>query len=151
MINKKMMKRLSAFALSAMLCLSACPSNVVYGAEVTENTEAVVTEETTEVSEVEAVAETTSEVTTETDTLADDTIIPNDETGIPDAVLYQYLVNAKVYKQGEETIADANEDGKLSIGEAKEIYSLHLYDIEGDEDRVRSFKNVTKFKFFCML
>lgn len=154
MINKKMMKRLSAFALSAMLCLSACPSNVVYATEVAEteitveNTETAEAQQTetqmVETQSVEVVAETTEEDTTENE-VPDDTIIPNDETGIPDAVLYQYLLNAKVYKDGAEAIADTNEDGKLSIGEAKEIYSLHLYDIEGDVDRVRSFKNISEY------
>ena len=131
MINKKMMKRLSAFALSAILCLSACPSNVVYGAEVTENTEAVVTEETTEVSEVEAVAETTE--TSETDALADETEVKNDDAGIPDATLYQYLLK----KYG-------GEDGKLTYGELKEMYSF-FYEVTEEQPAIASFKNLSLY------
>lgn len=128
MINKKLMKRLSAVLLAATLCISAVPGNVAYATEV---------ETTTETTETDTTTETTEE-------LPDDYIIPNDETGIPDTVLYNYLLNVNpVY--GEEAIADANGDGKLSVGEAKEIGSLHLYDIEGDEDRIRSFKNISKY------
>lgn len=119
-------------------------------AETTESSEAEVegTETaTTEAEGTETATETTeNDTTTETtDELADDFIIPNDETGIPDTVLYNYLVNAEVYRSGQEGIADVNGDGKLSVGEAKEIYDLQLYDIEGDEDRIRTFKNVSKY------
>ena len=93
MINKKMMKRLSAFALSALLFVSACPSNAFYATEAAENT------------------------------LTDETIIQNDETGIPDSTLYKYLLKS----------GDQNADNQLSVKEAKDISYLRVELQEGEK------------------
>lgn len=113
MINKKMIKRLSAFALSALLLVSACPSNAFFATEAAENT------------------------------LTDETIIPNDETGIPDTVLYKYLINTTVYGSAGSTIADSNGDGKLSVGEAKDISYLRVELKEGE--KIATFKNIGNY------
>ena len=145
MINKKLMKRLSAVLLAATLCMSAVPGNVVYATEA-EGTETTVETTETDTTEAETTTETTDETTetTETDTttetteeLADDFIIPNDETGIPDKALYDVLLNAKGGS------VDVNGDGKLSVGEAKEITEILIY-LDG-KDKIESFTNLSKY------
>ena len=103
MINKKMVKRLSAFALAALLFVSACPSNAFYATEAAENT------------------------------LTDETIIPNDETGIPDSTLYKYLVKS----------GDQNADNQLSVKEAKDISYLRVELQEGE--KIAMFKNIGNY------
>lgn len=103
MINKKMVKRLSAFALAALLFVSACPSNAFYATEAAENT------------------------------LTDETIIPNDETGIPDSTLYKYLVKS----------GDQNADNQLSVKEANDISYLRV-ELQ-EEEKIATFKNIGNY------
>lgn len=68
----------------------------------------------------------------------DNNIIKNDENGIPDKVLYEYLL-----ENGDGTV-DGNKDGKLSIEEGEKIQWLQIY-LKGEQDKVESFKNLSKY------
>ena len=64
----------------------------------------------------------------------DMTPVPNDETGIPDRALYQYLLKEN----------DKNADGMFSLSEAREVYWLGIYP-KSAEERVRTFKNLSVY------
>lgn len=129
MKKKQMLKRFMAMLLAAILCISACPGNVAYA---TEDTGTDVTEDTT--GDTGDAGESTG-----------DEIIPNDETGIPDAALYEQLVSEVEIEAGEEQYIDVVKDGKLSVAEAEQIIWLDIYLPDEGNSRVQSFKNLATY------
>ena len=73
----------------------------------------------------------------------DNSIIKNDESGIPDKVLYEYLL-----ENGDGTV-DGNKDGELSIEEGEKITEILIY-LDG-KDKIGSFTNLSKYimPHFC--
>lgn len=123
MKKKQMLKRFMAMLLTAILCISACPGNVAYA---TEDTGTDITEDTT--GDAGDAGESTG-----------DEIIPNDETGIPDKALYDYVLKNTDGKLNEA-------DGQLSVAEAAFLTNFS-YEVDENlqQSAIGSFKNISTY------
>lgn len=65
---------------------------------------------------------------------AEESVIPNDDSGIPDKTMYKYLISE----------FDENKDGKLQQSEAKKIDKI--YHDGYDTDKIESLKGLNKLK-----
>ncbi len=106
-VTKQTVKRVAALLLAVVMCISLWPSAAVKADQTATG----------------AGSPSTAEVP-----------IENNNDGIPDKALYNYLLKS----------GDANKDGILTMGEAEDIYALQLYISDGME-LVGTFKNISKY------
>ena len=79
----------------------------------------------------------------EEDTPNGDVIIPNDETGIPDANLYHAILNGMISNgNGHKSGVDSNKDGLLSVAEAERVSRVSSNKVIKDLQGIEYCKNL---------
>ena len=77
-----------------------------------------------------------------------DVIIPNDETGIPDANLYNAILNGMISNEsgnGYRSEVDSNKDGLLSVAEAERVSHVYASTATKNLQGIQYCKNLESF------